>query len=463
MDNNVRLRDFGFKDKVSYMVGNMGCDLMFLLSSMYLLKFYTDVMGVSAGIVGTMMMVSRFVDAFTDIAMGQIVDRAPTKKKGKFAPFIRLIAGPVTIASFLMYAVWFRNMGMGFKIFWMYFTYLLWGSVFYTAINIPYGSMASAITDDPKERAELSNWRTIGTQFVLILIAVVLPSLIYYTNEEGQTVLSGTRVAIAAGIFSIIAFIAFMTCYHVTTERIKFETRNEKFDIVHLLKSLVTNRALIGIVIVSLLALLGQMSYSNMQTYIYPNYFSSAGALSMTNLLGIIITLVCSVFVVRLSAKFGRKNLAIFSAVVQALSFIVLYFIQTTNLWVWTIIFEIGFLGSAIFSLITWAMLTDVIDDTEVVQGQRADGTVYSIYSFSRKCGQGFSSGLAGGMLTAIGYTATTAFDPGVVRGIYNITCLVPAGSYILLTLAIIFLYPLSKSRVESNTAELRRRRQEGH
>ena len=290
-----------------------------------------------------------------------------------------------------------------------------------------------------------------------------MPSLIYYTNEEGQTVLSGTRVAIAAGIFSIIAFIAFMTCYHVTTERIKFETRNEKFDIVHLLKSLVTNRALIGIVIVSLLALLGQMSYSNMQTYIYPNYFSSAGALSMTNLLGIIITLVCSVFVVRLSAKFGRKNLAIFSAVVQALSFIVLYFIQTTNLWVWTIIFEIGFLGSAIFSLITWAMLTDVIDDTEVVQGQRADGTVYSIYSFSRKCGQGFSSGLAGGMLTAIGYTATTAFDPGVVRGIYNITCLVPAGSYILLTLAIIFLYPLSKSRVESNTAELRRRRQEGH
>lgn len=461
MENNAQFRKFGFRDKVSYMIGNMGCDLMFLLASMYLLKFYTDVMGVSAGIVGTMMMVSRFVDAFTDIAMGQIVDRAPAKTRGKFTPFLRLIAGPVTVASFLMYSVWFRNMSMGFKIFWMFFTYLLWGSVFYTAINIPYGSMASAISDDPKERAELSNWRTIGTQFVLVLIAVILPSFIYYTNEAGQTILSGTRVSIAAGIFSIVAFIAFMTCYYTTTERVKFESRNTKFDLGHLVKSLVKNRTLIGLVVVSLLALLGQMSYSNMQTYIYPNYFDSASAISMTNMLGIAITLLCSTFVVSLSAKFGRKNLAIFSAAIQALSFLVLYFLQTTNLWLWTAIYGVGTIGTSIFSLITWAMLADVIDDTEVVQGERADGTIYSIYSFSRKCGQGFSSGLAGAMLSVIGYTAATAFDPAIVKGIYDITCLAPAASFALLTLAIIFLYPLGKKRVESNTAELRRRRGE--
>lgn len=461
MDNNAQFKEFGFKDKLSYMVGNMGCDFMFMLSTMYLLKFYTDVMGVSAGLVGTMMMVSRFVDAFTDIAMGQIVDRAPTKAKGKFAPFIRLVAGPVALASFLMYATWFRNMSMGFKVFWMFFTYLLWGSIFYTAINIPYGSMASAITDDPKERAELSNWRTIGTQVVMILISVVLPTFVYYSNDEGQTILSGPRTTLWAGILSVAAFICFMVCYYTTTERIKFTRKNEKFSFGHLVKSLITNRALIGIVVISLIALLGQLSYSNMQSYIYPNYFDSAGAISLTSLIGIAITLICATFVVTLSDKFGRKNLAIFSAVIQALSFVVLYFIHTTNIWVWTVIFEIGFIGSGILSLITWAMLTDVIDDTEVVTGERADGTIYSIYSFARKCGQGFSSGLAGAMLSAIGYTAATAFDPEVVNGIYNITCLVPGVSYIALTLVIIFMYPLSKKRVDSNTAELRRRRGE--
>lgn len=458
--DNKKVRPFGFKDKISYMIGNMGNDLMFFLSSMYLLKFYTDVMGVSAGIVGAMMMVSRFADAFTDIAMGQIVDRAPTRAKGKFAPFIRMVAGPVTVSSFLMYAIWFKDMGMGFKIFWMFFTYLLWGTVCYTAINIPYGSMASAISDDPKERAELSNWRTIGTQIVLILISVVLPTFIYYTNEAGQTILSGKYVTIAAAVLSIASFIAYMICYHMTTERVKFESKNEKFNLGQLLKSLITNKALIGIVLVSLLALLAQLAYTNMQSYIYPNYFGSITAISMTNLLGIVITLVCATFVVPLSTKFGRKNLAMFSAIIQGASFIILYFIHTDNVWVWTVIYEIGYIGQGIFSLITWAMLADVIDDTEVVQGERSDGTIYSIYSFARKCGQGLSSGLAGGMLTMIGYKATTAFDPEVVNGIYDITCLVPAASYIALTLVVIFLYPLSKKRVEANTAELRRRRE---
>ncbi len=453
------VKPFGMKDKLSYMIGNMGNDLMFFLSSMYLLKFYTDVMGVSAAMVGTMMMVARFVDAFTDMAMGQIVDRAPTKAKGKFAPFLKLVAGPVAIASFLMYASWFKDMSMGFKVFWMFFTYLLWGSVFYTAINIPYGSMASAITDSPKERADLSTWRTLGTQVVVVLTSVVLPSFIYYTNDAGQTILSDSKMMIAAAIFSVAAFICFMVCYHMTTERVKFETKTEKFSFAALGKMIAKNKSLIGIVLVSLTALLGQMSYSNMQSYIYPNYFGNAGAISMTNLLGIGITLLCSVFVVKLSDKFGRKNLAIFAAAIQAASFIVLFFLKTTNIWVWTAIYEVGFIGSAVFSLITWAMLADVIDDTEVVLNERADGTIYSVYSFSRKCGQGFSSGIAGAMLTAVGYTAATAFEPKVLDGIYSVTCLVPAISYVLLILVLIFLYPLGKKRVEANTAELRRRR----
>ena len=459
MENKTQMRPFGFKDKFSYMMGSVGCDMLFFLSSMYLLKFYTDVMGVSAALVGSMMMLSRFVDAFTDVTMGQIVDRAPTKAKGKFTPFIRMIAGPVALASLLMYATWFKDMSMTFKVIWMFATYLLWGSVFYTAVNIPYGSMASAITDSPKERAELSKWRTMGSQLVMIVAAVIVPSFIYYTNDAGQQVLSGKAVTITAVIFSIISVIAFMVCYHMTIERVKIETKVEKFSIAKLLKGFVTNKALIGIVLVSLTSLLAQMSFQNMQGYIYPNYFGNTGAMSLNSLLNIGITFVCATFVVQISDKFGRKNIAIFSAILQAAAFIILYFLHTDNIWVWTVIYQIGGIGMGIFSLITWAMLADVIDDTQVTTGERADGTVYSIYSFSRKCGQGFSSGIAGAMLSAIGYTAATAYNPEVVDGIYNVTCLVPAIANVLLILVIIFLYPLGKKRVEANAAELRRRR----
>ena len=149
-DNNGKVRPFGIKDKLGYMFGDFGNDFTFLLSAMFLLKFYTDVMGVSAALVGLMMMAARFVDAITDVTMGQIVDRSRPGKKGKFAPWLRRMCGPVALASFLMYATWFKDMPMGFKIFWMFFTYLLWGSICYTGINIPYGSMASAISDSDR-------------------------------------------------------------------------------------------------------------------------------------------------------------------------------------------------------------------------------------------------------------------------------------------------------------------------
>ena len=137
---------FGMKDKVGYMFGDFGNDFTFLLSSSFLMKFYTDVMGVNAAIVGMVMMIARFVDAFTDVGMGQIVDHSKPTKDGKFRPWIKRMCGPVAIASFLIYQSGLAGMPYGFKVAWLFITYILWGSIFYTSINIPYGSMASAVS-----------------------------------------------------------------------------------------------------------------------------------------------------------------------------------------------------------------------------------------------------------------------------------------------------------------------------
>lgn len=153
---------FGMRDKVGYMFGDFANDFTFILSSSFLMKFYTDVMGVSAGVVGMIMMIARFVDAFTDVTMGQIVDRSKPTRDGKFRPWLKRMCGPVAIASFLIFQSGLAGMSYGFKVAWLFVTYILWGSIFYTSVNIPYGSMASAISADPKDRAELSTWRTIG-------------------------------------------------------------------------------------------------------------------------------------------------------------------------------------------------------------------------------------------------------------------------------------------------------------
>lgn len=449
MDTNTK--KFGMVDKLGYMFGDFGNDLTFILSSMMLMKFYSDVMGVSVALVGTMMMVARFVDAFTDVAMGQIVDRSRPGKKGKFLPWIRRMCGPVAVASFLMYASWFQDMSMGFKIGWMFVTYLLWGSVFYTSINIPYGSMASALSADPKERAQLSSFRTIGATIAGSVIGIVLPLIVYYQDEAGNQILSGPKTTLAAGIFSVGAVICYLLCYFMSTERVKVEQKTEKFNFKELVKGLVTNKALVGIVICSILMLLVQLTMQSMSTYVYPNYFGNVQAQSVAGVVGLVITLLLSTVVVKLQVKMGRKELAIAGSLFGAVIFFITWLTHTKNAWLYVGLYALAYLGLAAFSLICWAMITDVIDDTEVRTGERSDGTIYAVYSFARKLGQAASAGVTGALLGLIGYSAETAFEPAVTEGIFNLACLIPTGGFILLAAALWFFYPLNKKRVEDN------------
>lgn len=397
------------------------------------------------------MMVARFVDAFTDVAMGQIVDRSRPGKKGKFLPWIRRMCGPVAVASFLMYASWFQDMSMGFKIGWMFVTYLLWGSVFYTSINIPYGSMASALSADPKERAQLSSFRTIGATIAGSVIGIVLPLIVYYQDEAGNQILSGPKTTLAAGIFSVGAVICYLLCYFMSTERVKVEQKTEKFNFKELVKGLVTNKALVGIVICSILMLLVQLTMQSMSTYVYPNYFGNVQAQSVAGVVGLVMTLLLSTVVVKLQVKMGRKELAIAGSLFGAVIFFITWLTHTKNAWLYVGLYALAYLGLAAFSLICWAMITDVIDDTEVRTGERSDGTIYAVYSFARKLGQAASAGVTGALLGLIGYSAETAFEPAVTEGIFNLACLIPTGGFILLAAALWFFYPLNKKRVEDN------------
>ena len=452
-------KPFGMADKIGYMFGDFGNDFSFLLSSMYLMKFYTDVMEVPAVLIGAMMMIARIVDAFTDVAMGQICDRSKTTSKGKFTPWIRRMSGPVALASFLMYATWFRNMPMAFKIFWMFFTYLLWGSICYTGINIPYGSMASAISPETKDRTELSAWRTIGATMANIVIGIVLPLVVYYENNDGNSVLSGARMTAASLVCSICAVICYLFCYYLTTERVKIPQTTDKFHLLSMLKFLFTNRALVGIDIAALLLLLSKLTLSSMGNFIYPNYFGSAAGLSIATMTGSVLTLIMAALIPRFAHRFGKKEISAAASFVGAVMLIAAFIIHTKDMYVWLVIYTIAYFSIAIFDTVCWAMITDVIDDIEVKTKKRADGTVYAVYSFARKLGQALSSGLTGGLLTIIGYTAVTAYDEKVTNGIYNITCLLPAIGFILFTLTLLFIYPLGRKQVEANVAHLKMKR----
>lgn len=457
--NNVR--PFGFKDKIGYIFGDFGNDFTFILSSSFMLKFYTDVMGIHAAVVGVLMMAARFVDAFTDVAMGQIVDRSKPTKDGKFKPWLRRMCGPVAISSFLVFQSGFANMPYLFKVVWMIVTYILWGSIFYTSINIPYGSMASAISADAKDRASLSTWRSIGSTLAGLVIGVGTP-LFAYETVNGNTILSGNRMTIIAGVFSVMAVICYMLCFKLATERVEVPQNNTKFNFGDLMKSLVTNRSLIGIIAAAILLLLVMLTMQGMNAYLFPNFYGNVAAQSVAALAGSLVMLVvCAPLATKLSAKYGKKELAIGSCLFGAVVYLICWVLKPENPYTYVVFYVVANIGVGFFNMVIWAMITDVIDDAEVKNGVREDGTIYSVYSFARKIGQALSSGMIGALLSVIGYSAATAFNPEVVNGIFNMTCIIPAIGFVGIALVLMFLYPLSKNRVEANVLELKKRRGE--
>lgn len=447
-------KPFGIADKLGYMFGDFANDFTFLLSSSFLLKFYTDVMGVKGSVVGIVMMVARFVDAFTDVGMGRICDRSKTTKNGKFKPWILRMCGPVALMSFLMYQSSLANMSMGFKIGYLVVTYILWGSVFYTSVNIPYGSMASAISENPSDRQSLSTFRTMGGVLAGAIITAGLPMVIYDNN-----VINGKKFTIVAGACSVGAIICYLLCYAMVTERVIVEPDAQalkKNNVGVMLKNAFGNRALISIIVASIVMLLAQLTLQSMSNYVFPNFYHNAKAITAgMGVMGVSMIL-AAVLARPVSNKIGKAELGAIASIFGGLMSLLAFFIRPSNVWVFVVIQSFTWLGLGMFQMIAWALITDVIDYSEIKNGIREDGSVYALYSFARKLGQAASAGLTGVLLDMVGYSQQTQFDTDVVNGIFNITTLVPAIGFIVLGLILYFWYPLRKKQVDENVEKLR-------
>ena len=457
------LRPFGVRDKVGYMLGNVANDFTFIFASLYLQVFYTDVLGINAGLVGTMFLISRIVDAFTDTAMGRICDKTKATKNGKFRPWLLRACGPVALASFLMYQTWAVNLSMTLRIVYMFVTYLLWGSICYTCINIPYGSMASVMSDEPDHRASLSTFRGVGSMIPQILVGVVVPMFLYTTLEDGTKVANASMFPVIALVMSIAAAACYIICYFLCTERIKITEESKSVSFSDTLKALAGNRALIGISLVFICYLGAQMLNQTINNYIFKDYFGDTMGLSVMNAAGFAPALLLAPCAVPLARKFGKKELGIFASILGTVAFGALFLMRTTNMWLYTIVNIVGLLGFGLFNLIIWAFVSDVIDDQEVRTGNRDDGTIYAVCSFARKVGQAIASALGGWSLGWIGYVegSLSGQTAAVKDGIYNIATMVPMILYLAVGICLIVIYPLSKKKVAENTAALKVRRGE--
>ena len=451
-----KVKPFGMQDKVGYMLGDVGSCLLFNFIGSYLLVFYTDVFGISAAAVGTLMAVSRVWDAINDPMMGVIVDKRKRTKDGKFRPYLKYMGIPLGIFTILTFLV-IPNMPQGMKLPYAYITYIGFGMA-YTAINIPYGSLASVMTNDPVQRTELSTWRNISSIFAMIPLMVLTPKLVFDASDA----VSPKGFLIAAVLYVIIANIGYRLCYKMTTERIINEVKEDapKASLGETLKTLGKNKALTGLILSSLGTLTAMFLPNALNAYLFKDYFQAPGLLSLAGLLPMVGTFLAIPVTGKLVAKFGKKNIAIYSGIVSIAAYVVLVLFPTKNPMLYIALITVSGFGTALYGMIVWALVGDVIDYQEYLSGKREEGIVYATYSLSRKLVQAIVGSIGGFALAAIGYQSGAATQaPEVAESIRTIITVVPLIGFIFGTVCLKFVYNLSNKTLNEVNEELERRR----
>ena len=451
--NSNSVRPFGLRDKVGYLLGDFGNDFFFLLTSAFLMVFYTDVFHISAATVGALFMAARLWDAFADVAWGRFIDTRPATKHGKFKPWIFRMSFPLVITGVLMFTT-IPGMSDGFYLAWAFVTYVVWGTL-YSTVNIPYGSMASVMTADPVERTTLSTWRNMGAALAGMAINVLGPMIVFVDNK-----ISADRMFMTACIFGVLAIACYMGCYKLSTERIAVPAKEvEKGAFLRSVKSLLKNKPFLWVLAASLLAMTNQFIVQAVNTYLFKDYFGNAGALSIIGLVQTLSMFLVVPLVKPLVAKFGKKEISVVGMTIASIIYIVMFFLKFTTTTPFIVLVALGYMGMCLYNIVTWAFITDVIDYHEYLTSMREDATVYSIISMSRKVGQAVAGGIGGVAIAAVGYDATVGTQSqDVLDGIYMLGTLVPGIFYAIIAV-VLFIYPLSKQKTIQLGKDLEARR----
>lgn len=435
---NKQLRPFGMRDKIGYAFGDMGCNFSFQLVSSYMYLFYTQCIGLSAKHWAWIIVVSKIWDAINDVIIGSMVDRTHIGKKSKFMPWISIGSIGLVVFSIMIFTP-VTNFSDTGKILWCLLSYCLW-SVAYTMINVPYGSLHSIITDDPKQRTTLSTFRSIGAALPAVLV-MILPKIVYEGN-----VLSSNRLFIVSVVFSIIAFFTFFALQKMVTERVVRESKTEKVSYISTVKSYFSNRAIVGITIATVAVVIFYNSTMSVNNLVFQFYFNDAEKSTLAMIASYIPLVAFMPFASNISAKIGKKKLLTISGLVSVISGVIMLFLPITPDMKGIIIYVIGLMfvntGCCVFQIIVWAMVADCIEDSYRRKGIREEGSLYAIYSFFRKLSQGIGSALVALALSSVGYIESSAVQTAEAsKNIKNLYIIFLIIGLLIMTLAMKFVY----------------------
>ena len=448
-----QIRPFGVKDEIGYVFGDMAGSFVNLFVDAYFLIFCTNVLGISAGWMGTLFLVARLWDAINDPIMGSFPDRWMIGKSGdKFKPWIKIFMIPLALSGVLC----FLNVPLeGIALHaYVAFAYVLYG-MSYTGTSMPFGAMASVVSDDPIQRSKLSRARSIGGTIVGIVGLSIVPVVCF---DKQSNILPG-RFTLIAVVFGVLSIISYFVLLNLTQERIRQNVEKaEKFNYGKVLKATVHNRPLIGVMVATLGSMLFITGSNQVRSYIFKEYYARTDVMSIISLATIPILVICFPLVPKLVAKFGKKATLMAAIVSSTIFSVIPVVMEIKNVYIYSALVVLGTIGQTVFTMLIWALVTDCLDYSEWKFNERSDGSMYSLYTFSRKIGSTIASTGVSFGLAAIGFVSgsNVVQTAEAVNGIYFLVNIIPVVTCILELVGVGLIFNLNKETTERMYAELK-------
>lgn len=452
------MRKFGVRDQIGYALGDIGGSFVNLYIGSFFLIFCTYVLGVSPYFMGTMFLVGKVFDAVCNVIMGTLPDRWKIGKSGdKFLPYIS-ISKWILAASCLLAFADVSSWGASATHIWVVFVYLFF-CVAYTADSIPYGSLASVITNDPVERTKLSRARAIGGMVVGLGFLSFVPMFIY--DQSGAVVPEAFfQIAI---VFSILSVLAYTGLVKLSTERIRDDKpagAKSDYSFKDAFMVAIENRPLIGMMVASVGSLLIINGVNQLAPIVFAERYHMPGAFAINSFISIGITLVLFVIIPKLVAKFNKRNLVIATSMFSLVAAFLMTLVTFENVYVFMVLYNLAMIGSSVFVMVVWALVTDCIDYAELQTGKHYEGTLYSLYSFARKVGMGLGSAIGSYALGWVGFVSGAKSQPAeVAEGVLKMYTGMPILAFILMIIGVGLIYNLNAARTNEMYAALKVRR----
>ncbi len=436
-------------EKVSYGLGDTGSNLIYAVVTTYLTFYFTDVYGIGAAAVGTLLLVARLVDMLDSPIFGILIDKTNTRW-GKSRPWILWSCFPFTIVTILLFMG--PELSASGKLVYAYIFYIA-SNVLYTAVNNPLTTLLPSLSSDVQERTVANTFRMFGGQFGGLLVNLaLLPLVAFFGNGDQQKGFFHTMI-----LFGAAGMVMFLITFFNTKERVQDRSGGKSLPLKESVKSIKGNMPWIAGVLLGVVFFIMYVIKLSSGIYYITYNLDKPDLVATVNTLGS-LTLIGIIFVPFLSKKYSKKTLIISGMVINIVGQLIIHFSGQSTVFVLagTVIGAIGF-GLPVGLL--FALIADTVDYGEWKSGVRAQGLLASTASgIAIKLGSGLGGAIPAWLLAAGGYVASQTQTSSALRMIEISFIWLPIILSVLSILILVFLYKWEKPHHEI-IAELEVRR----